>query len=141
MIGRNVIMAAKVKVTIPVEYEFDLESIIFWEKYLICETVEQFQKKLGAKLTIDIIDDITGSLRDIVSKQVVMCISDNKEDISTMADRLSESLQSKISKLSQKYLDNYTDIHLPVVLSNILQQIENAEDDEDFEEYDESKNY
>lgn len=134
-------MSAKVKVTIPVEYEFDLESIVFWEKYLICETVEQFQKKLGAKLTIDIIDDITGSLRDIVSKQVVMCVSDNKMNISTMAGRLSESLQSKISKLSQKYLDNYTDIHLPVVLSNILQQIENAEDDEDFEEYDEDKNY
>ena len=134
-------MSAKVKVTIPVEYEFDLESIVFWEKYLICETVEQFQKKLGPKLTIDIINDIKSSLRDIVSKQVVMCISDNKKDISTMAGRLSESLQSKISKLSQKYLDNYTDIHLPVVLSNILQQIENAEDDEDFEEYDEDKNY
>ena len=32
MIRRYVIMAAKVKVVIPVEYEFDLESIVFWEK-------------------------------------------------------------------------------------------------------------
>lgn len=134
-------MSAKVKVIIPVEYEFDLESIVFWEKYLIDETIEQFQKKLGAKLTIDTINDIKSSLRDIVNTQVVMCVSDNKMNISTMAGRLSESLQSKISKLSQKYLDNYTDIHLPVVLSNILQQIENPEDDEDFEEYDEDKNY
>lgn len=125
-------MSAKIKVTIPVEYEFDLESITFWEKYLICETVEQFQKKLGAKLTIDIICDIKGSLRDIVNKQVVMCVSDNKMNVSTMAGRLSEDIQSKIAKLSQKYLDNYTDIHIPVVLSNILQQIENPEDDEDF---------
>ena len=134
-------METKVKVTIPVEYEFDLDSIIFWEKYLICETVKQFQKKLGAKLTIDQIDDIKSSLRDVVGEQVTMGMSNDRMDISTMADQLSEFLQSKIAKLSQKYLDNFTDIQLPAQLSNILQQIENSEDNEDFEEYDEDKNY
>lgn len=134
-------METKVKVTIPVEYEFDLDSIIFWEKYLICETVKQFQKKLGAKLTIDQIDDIKSSLRDVVSEQVTMGMSNDRMDISTMAGQLSEFLQSKIAKLSQKYLDNFTDIQLPAQLSNILQQIENSEDNEDFEEYDEDKNY
>ena len=138
---RNVNMETKVKVTIPVEYEFDLDSIIFWEKYLICETVKQFQKKLGAKLTIDQIDDIKSSLRDVVSEQVTMGMSNDRMDISTMAGQLSEFLQSKIAKLSQKYLDNFTDIQLPAQLSNILQQIENSEDNEDFEEYDEDKNY
>ena len=134
-------METKVKVTIPVEYEFDLDSIIFWEKYLICETVKQFQKKLGAKLTIDQIDDINSSLRDVVGEQVTMGMSNDRMDISTMAGQLSEFLQSKIAKLSQKYLDNFTDIQLPAQLSNILQQIENSEDNEDFEEYDEDKNY
>ena len=134
-------METKVKVTIPVEYEFDLDSIIFWEKYLICETVKQFQKKLGAKLTIDQIDDIKSSLRDVVGEQVTMGMSNGRMDISTMAGQLSEFLQSKIAKLSQKYLDNFTDIQLPAQLSNILQQIENSEDNEDFEEYDEDKNY
>lgn len=134
-------METKVKVTIPVEYEFDLDSIIFWEKYLICETVKQFQKKLGAKLTIDQIDDIKSSLRDVVGEQVTMGMSNDRMDISTMAGQLSEFLQSKIAKLSQKYLDNFTDIQLPAQLSNILQQIENSEDNEDFEEYDEDKNY
>ena len=138
---RNVNMETKVKVTIPVEYEFDLDSIIFWEKYLICETVKQFQKKLGAKLTIDQIDDIKSSLRDVVGEQVTMGMSNDRMDISTMAGQLSEFLQSKIAKLSQKYLDNFTDIQLPAQLSNILQQIENSEDNEDFEEYDEDKNY
>ena len=134
-------METKVKVTIPVEYEFDLDSIIFWEKYLICETVKQFQKKLGAKLTIDQIDDIKSSLRDVVGEQVTMGMSNDRMDISTMAGQLSEFLQSKIAKLSQKYLENFTDIQLPAQLSNILQQIENSEDNEDFEEYDEDKNY
>lgn len=134
-------METKVKVTIPVEYEFDLDSIIFWEKYLICETVKQFQKKLGAKLTIDQIDDIKSSLRDVVGEQVTIGMSNDRMDISTMAGQLSEFLQSKIAKLSQKYLDNFTDIQLPAQLSNILQQIENSEDNEDFEEYDEDKNY
>ena len=138
---RNVNMETKVKVTIPVEYEFDLDSIIFWEKYLICETVKQFQKKLGAKLTIDQIDDIKSSLRDVVGEQVTIGMSNDRMDISTMAGQLSEFLQSKIAKLSQKYLDNFTDIQLPAQLSNILQQIENSEDNEDFEEYDEDKNY
>ena len=134
-------METKVKVTIPVEYEFDLDSIIFWEKYLICETVKQFQKKLGDKLTIDQIDDIKSSLRDVVGEQVTMGMSNGRMDISTMAGQLSEFLQSKIAKLSQKYLDNFTDIQLHAQLSNILQQIENSEDNEDFEEYDEDKNY